>query len=161
MKQGTRVAVSTSVDASPAAVYDTITDLRRMGEWSPECRRCIWMDGATGPVVGARFKGHNRRGLLRWSTTSRVAAAEAAREFTFVTSHLGRPMTRWSYELEPSSDGTIVTESFEMVHDMPWYFIVADRWFMKVPDRKADLEANIEKTLTRLKSAVEKSDSAR
>jgi hypothetical protein len=54
-----------------------------MGEWSPETYSCTWIHGATGSVVGARFKGRNRRGLLRWSNTPEVIAAESGREFAF------------------------------------------------------------------------------
>jgi hypothetical protein len=86
-----------------------------MGEWSPECQRCEWIDGAVGPAVGARFKGRNRRGIIRWSTTPRVHVADAGREFTFVTGHRGRDMTKWTYRFDPLVNGTTVTESFEML----------------------------------------------
>lgn len=119
------------------------------------------MDRGTGPAVGARFKGTNRRGLTRWSTKPRVVAAEPGREFAFVIGHLGRDMTRWSYRFEPTSGGTTVTESFEMVRDMPWYFRLSDRLLMGVADRKADLETNMGETLRRLKAAAEARGSVR
>ena len=56
-----------------------VADLPRMGEWSPECQRVEWEDGATGPAEGARFVGHNRggpRGLMRWSRRGRVLTAD-------------------------------------------------------------------------------------
>ena len=56
-------------------------------------------------------------------------------------------MTRWTYRFEPVTGGTDVTETFEMLRDMPWYFRVADRLLMGVADRQADLEANLTKTL--------------
>jgi hypothetical protein len=155
VKQGTIGQASLVINATPAALYDTVSDVRRIAEWSPECRRCVWLDGATGPVVGARFKGSNRRGLVRWSTKPRVVVAEPGKEFAFVTTHLGRDATRWSYRFEPSSGGTDVTESFEMLFDMPWYFSFAERWFMGVKDRKTDLESSMRETLGRLKTAVE------
>ena len=96
---------ATTIDVSPEVLYDLVSDVRRMGEWSPECQRCEWIDGATGPAVGARFKGSNAHGRARWSTTTKVVAAESGREFAFVTGHLGRDMTKWSYQFEPASDG--------------------------------------------------------
>ena len=69
-------------------------------------------------------------------------------------------MTKWTYRFEPApndGDTTTVTESFEMLRNMPGYFKVADRLFMGVADRKADLEAGIRETLERLKDAVERS----
>ena len=67
------------VNASPERLYDMVADLPRMGEWSPECQHVEWEDGATGPVEGARFVGHNRtgpRGLIRWSRRGRVLTAD-------------------------------------------------------------------------------------
>ena len=161
MKAGTQGQASIDVDASPTVLYDVVSDVRRMGEWSPECRRCEWIGGATGPAVGARFKGSNRRGVARWSTKPRVIVADPGRAFAFVTGHLGRDMTRWIYRFESTPGGTKVTESFEMLRDMPWYFRLADRLLMGVKDRKADLETNMGETLRRLKAAAEDRGSIR
>jgi hypothetical protein len=126
-----------------------------MGEWSPETTSAEWMDGATGPEVGARFRGRNRNKLARWSTTPRVVAADPGREFAFTTSWLGKDATQWSYRFEPDGGGTRVTESFETLADVPWYFRASERWFMGIKDRKADLEAAMATTLERLKATVE------
>ena len=158
MKAGTRGLVSTEVSASPSQLYDAVSDVRRMGEWSPECQRCEWIDGAVGPAVGARFKGSNRRGVVRWSTTPRVVVADIGREFAFVTGHRGRDMTKWTYRFDPVVYGTTVTESFEMLSDMPWYYRFADRYLMGVKDRTADLVSNMGATLQRLKTATEHLD---
>src|SRR3954471_13280853 len=112
MKKGTTGQASVHVDAPPQAVYDAVTDVTRMGEWSPETVKCEWLDGATRPAVGARFKGTNKRGFVRWSTKPRVVVAEQGREFAFVTEGLG-PATRWTYRFESATDGgTDATESF-------------------------------------------------
>ena len=52
--------VSIEIAASPEAVYALVSDITRMGEWSPECRECTWANGATGPAVGARFRRRTR-----------------------------------------------------------------------------------------------------
>ena len=65
MATPTNDEVTIDVSAPPERVYGLISDITRMGEWSPECRRCEWIDGATGPAVGARFRGHNRLGPVR------------------------------------------------------------------------------------------------
>ena len=158
MKAGTRGLASTEVRASPSELYDAVSDVRRMGEWSPECQRCEWIDGAVGPTVGARFKGSNRRGVVRWSTTPRVVVADMGREFAFVTGHRGRDMTKWTYRFDPVVGGTNVAESFEMLRDMPWYYCIADRYLMGIKDRRADLVSNMEATLQRLRAATEDLD---
>jgi hypothetical protein len=154
VKAGTHGQASTDVHAPPAALYDIVSDVRRMGEWSPECRHCAWLGGATGPAVGARFKGSNRRGVARWSTKPRVVVADPGREFAFVVGPRGKDVTKWSYRFEPTADHTTVTESFEMVSDMPWYFRLGDR-LLGINDRRADLESGMRETLQRLKTAVE------
>jgi hypothetical protein len=161
MKAGTHGQAKIEVNASPTDLYDLVSGVRRMGEWSPECRHCEWIDGATGPAVGARFKGRNRHGIARWSTTPKVVAADPGREFAFVIGHLDRDMTKWTYQFTPNGDGTAVTESFELLRDMPWYFRLTDRLLMGVKDRKADLETNMTETLRRLKTATEKPSIAR
>src|SRR5207248_10883503 len=124
MPRGTTGEAQLYVDAAPEVVYGVVTDVTRMGEWSPETTKCVWLDGATGPAVGARFKGSNRRGIAVWSTKPRVVVAEPGREFAFVAGLMISPreMTKWRYEFQPAPDGgTDVTESFEMVDDLPWY----------------------------------------
>lgn len=53
------------IEAPPDKVFQLVSDVTRMGEWSPECRRCRWLDGVSSPVVGTRFRGQNRRGWVR------------------------------------------------------------------------------------------------
>jgi len=161
VRAGTKGEAITQVRASPRLLYEAVSDVKRMGEWSPECQHCEWIGGATGPVIGAQFKGSNRRGLARWSTKPRVVVADPGREFAFVTGHRGRDMTKWSYRFEPVVDGTQVTESFEMLRDMPSYFRLADRLLMGVNDRQADLVKGMGETLERLKIAIENQDVAR
>ena len=75
--------VATQVQASPDVVYGLVSDVRRMGEWSPETYWCEWTGGATGAEVGARFRARNRRGLLRWRNTPEVITATPGGEFSF------------------------------------------------------------------------------
>jgi len=155
MRKGTTGEASVHVEAPLEKVYDLVSDVGRMGEWSPECRRCEWLDGATGPAVDARFKGSNRRGLVRWSTKPRVVAADAGREFAFMTDFRGKDGTKWSYRFEPEGGGTKVTESFEIMNDMPGYITFTEKYVMRIKDRKADLVNNMQATLTRIKTAAE------
>ncbi len=68
---------SVHIDAEPDAVYELISDITRMGEWSPECQGGDWIDGAT-PSVGSQFHGRNRRGDNEWTTPNTVIAAKPA-----------------------------------------------------------------------------------
>lgn len=155
MKKGTTGRASCTVRAAPETLYALVSDVRRMGEWSPECRGCDWIGGASGPAVGAQFKGKNRRALVRWSTMLRVVTADEGQEFAFVTIQRGHDETKWTYRFEPHPEGSTVIESFEMMTDLPWYLRLAEIVLMGVTDRKADLESGMRETLARLRADVE------
>lgn len=106
-----------AIAAPPARVYDLVSDITRMGEWSPECYRCEWVGETHEPVVGARFRGHNRMGPIRWTTTCEIVTADRGREFAFTVMHYqnDRESTRWRYRFSDGDSGTVLTESFEFV----------------------------------------------
>ena len=107
-------AVTVHTDAPPEAVWDLVSDVTKIGRYSPETFEAEWLDGATGPAVGARFRGHvkrNQKGPTYW-TTCTVLACEPGREFAFGVAP--GDLNVWRYRLEPSGDGTDVTESFEL-----------------------------------------------
>jgi hypothetical protein len=149
--------ISRSVDvaAQPRVVWSMVTDLPRMGELSPENIGGLWLDGATGPAVGARFRGVNRNGARQWWTRVRVVACEPDRLFTFdVRSPFGVRVSRWSYEITPTADGCRLTEH--------WYRVGS--WFIrrflgpKVTgrvDRPGYNVTSIEHTLAAVKARAE------
>lgn len=101
--------------APPERVWALVSDVTRIGEFSPETFEGQWLDGATGPAVGARFRGHvrrNGRGPVYW-TTCKVLESEPGRAFVFGVGG-GRILNTWGYRLEPAGDGTDVTEFFEL-----------------------------------------------
>ncbi len=106
--------VSLFIHASPDVLYEMVSDVTRMGDWSPETFAGRWI-GKDGPVVGARFKGDNRseRSPEPWRMVATVTVADPGREFAFVTGKVEGPATHWRYRFEPERSGTRVTESFE------------------------------------------------
>ena len=143
---------SIDIAAPPDRVYDLIADVTRMGEWSPECYRCEWLDGATAAAPGARFRGYNRLGPLRWKRTVVVDTADRGREFAFTTVNddAGRAETRWRYTLEPSSSGTLLTESFQFL-----WCSVPNRLAEAAIPRGRQVNRGIEQTLRRIKRVAE------
>jgi hypothetical protein len=146
-----RGGASIDIAAPPEKVYDLISDVTRMGEWSPETRSATWLDGANGPAVGARFKGTNRLGPVRWSTKPTVEVADPGREFTFVVTVLGRKATRWSYKLAPTEAGTHVEETWSQDESIPTVLRV-----IITPPRAKMLDDGCAKTLAALKQAAER-----
>jgi uncharacterized protein YndB with AHSA1/START domain len=122
MQQTTGWGDETAVEiaAAPEHVWSLLSDVTRMGEWSPACSRCEWTDGAVGPAVGARFVGYSRQGIVRWSRVCEITASEPGRDFAFRTVFKGAESTRWRYQLEPTPTGTRVTESYEVLVMPRW-----------------------------------------
>ena len=125
-------SVTVHFAAPPAEVWDLVSDVTRIGEFSPETFEAQWLDGATGPRAGARFRGHvrrNGRGPVYW-TTCTVTVSEPGREFAFAVNGPGEAIVNtWRYRLDPREDGTDVTESFELPVTLPMrlYWSVAGR----------------------------------
>jgi hypothetical protein len=151
MPSATHGRITIDIAASPLQVYDLATDVTRIGERSPECDRGEWLDGATGPAVGARFRGHNHLGPLRWSTVCEITAAVPGKEFAFtVVDGKGREQTRWRYLFEGSDAGTQLTESYEFL----WCPVIARIAEIPIP-RDQQLQRGIEQTVQRIKDAAE------
>jgi hypothetical protein len=118
-----RWSQSIFIAASTTDLYAMVSDVTRMGEWSPVCRSCRWDDGVAGPAVGAWFTGHNEDDGREWDTHCQVLAAEPGREFTFA---VAGTFVRWSYgfasdestDAGPGPSGTLLTETWEPQPDL-------------------------------------------
>jgi uncharacterized protein YndB with AHSA1/START domain len=111
-----RDSVTVHMAASPEAVWELVSDITNTGRWSPETIGAEWLDGATSPAVGVRFRGHvkrNGRGPTYW-TTCKIIACEPGREFAFAVIIRGVPLNIWRYEFTPADGGVDVTESFDL-----------------------------------------------
>jgi hypothetical protein len=104
---------SVVVASSPETLYNMVSDVTRMGEWSPVCKTCWWDEGA-GPTIGSWFTGRNELPERTWETRSQVVAADPGTEFAFV---VGGKFARWGYGFHPVEGGTEVTESWELLPD--------------------------------------------
>lgn len=144
------------IDAAPETVYALVSDPGALAGLAEEYAGHGWVGGASGPAVGARFRGRNRRGFRRWSTLSTITDAEPGRRFGFeVTSVAGLPVARWQYNFERAGDGCLVVES--MWERRPAWFKVPTSTVTGVWNRDETNAANIAATLARLKRAAEAS----
>lgn len=149
-----RVAESVEIAAPPDAVYGVVTDVAGLPRWAAETVGCRWVGGATGVAVGARFRGANRRGPIRWSTTCTVTAADPGRAFAFrVTTVAGIPVSEWRYDIEPVGGGCRVTESWRDLRHLAMR--LAGGVAVGVIDRPAHNRANMRRTLAALKRHLE------
>lgn len=145
-------SASVLIDRPPAEVFDAITDVTRMGEWSPENTGGRWIDGAAGPATGARFEGDNEAKLgpitlKKWTTTSEVTEYRPTSVFEFVA----EGYTTWRYEFEAVGDGTRVTESVSHPPYEGWQKFA----YETVARRSSAIVKDMQRTLDQLKATLE------
>jgi hypothetical protein len=151
-----QASVTIPMAAQADEIWNIVADVRNTGKFSPEVIEAEWLDGATGPALGAKFRGHVRRneiGPVYW-TTCRVTACEPGREFGFEVLVSDRAVNNWHYRFAPAEGGgTEVTESFRMT----------DGVFTKIFGllggqlRTRRNTRDMRKTLERIKAVVEAS----
>jgi hypothetical protein len=140
---------------TPQELYDMVSDVTRMGEWSPICKACWWEEG-NGPQVGATFKGRNERPERTWETVSEVVAADPGKEFAWKVT---QPPTvaRWSYTFRGVEGGTEVTETWELPAEGAAFFekMFGDDAQKEIGLRQGMAKDGIATTLGELKKAAE------
>lgn len=150
------VTVTRQIAASPEVVWGLVSDLPRMGEWSPENTGGTWVGGATGPSVGAKFKGSNSNNGKSWSTIAKVTAADPGSRFAFDVSVMGVvPVSRWEFEIAPSESGCTVTQSW--TDRRPGFFKPMATKATGVADRVGFTKGSMEQTLANLAAEAESS----
>lgn len=149
--------VERHIEASPEVLYDVIADVTRTSELSPEVVACEWLDGATGPAVGARFRATNHAGRgPDWHNTPVITVADRGREFAFSRTEKGAGTIVWRYSFTPDGTGTRVTESYQVTRPVTLFgwFIIGVLYGNK--DRRGDLRRGMTQTLQRLAALTEK-----
>jgi ribosome-associated toxin RatA of RatAB toxin-antitoxin module len=146
---------SVIVNCSPESVYDMVSDVTRMGEWSPECKSCIW-EGEVGPVVGEWFIGTNVDSDHEWKTRCVVVAAQRGQEFAFVVEGFA---ARWGFKLEKVDQGTRVSETWEFppAARARFEYLLGEGAEERIAYRAKMAQIGITATLTAIKRAAESS----
>ena len=110
-------AVTLHMDAEPLRVWELVSDITKMGSYSPEVFEAEWLGGATAPAVGVRYRGHvkrNERGPTYW-TVCEITECVPGKVFEFAVVMRDKPVNTWRYEMaEVEGGGTDVTESFRL-----------------------------------------------
>ena len=146
--------------AAPAdRVWELVTDLNAVGQWSPEYQGGEWIDGATGPAVGACFTGRNKREEREWESTSTVIEANPGQSFAWAVGNPDHAAATWRFDLTPEGEGTRVRQHVEIGPGPSGLTAVIE----KIPDREEDIVANrvaehrrnMQATLDGLKASAE------
>jgi hypothetical protein len=146
------------VACSPEDLYDLVSDITRMGAWSPVCKDCWWDEGA-GAEVGAWFTGRNELPERTWETRSEVVAADRGHEFAFI---VNGSWTRWGYVFTPVDGGTQLTESWKF---LPGGIAMFDERFgdgaeAQITDRFELARKGIPATLAAIKEEAERQETS-
>ncbi|HEY9566043.1 MAG TPA: SRPBCC family protein [Nocardioides sp.] len=151
--------VSVQIEAPPEKIWALVSDVTRIGEFSPETFEAKWTHGATGPAVGARFKGHVKRngvGPTYWTpctvTRCEEPGTDGKAQFEFSVGLDKNPVNNWGYRIAPSGSGSLVTEYFRLTP--AWY--LRAYWLVLGRLRGRTNERGMRTTLTRMKEVLER-----
>jgi hypothetical protein len=147
------IVVSRDIAASPEVLFALISDLPKMGQWSPENTGGSWVKGATGAAVGARFAGTNSNGKRSWTTSSTVVTCEAPSRFGFDVKAGPLKIANWSYAIVPNAAGSTVTEAW--TDHRGWLITTVGGFISGVSDRAVFNRAGMEETLRKLAAHIE------
>lgn len=147
------------INRTPGELYDLISDVTRMGEWSPVCKACWWDDGG-GPRAGVGFTGRNENPERTWETHAVVEVADPGREFAFV---VGPGVARWGYTFEAVDGRTRVTESWRLLPNGHPFFEgrYGDDAPAQIETRRQAAVDGIAATLAALKDVAERPAASR
>lgn len=148
---------SVEINATPDAVWGEVTDLKAMARRSPELIG-MWLLGT--PKAGRRTVHLNRRKGFVWPTTGRITQWKPPSNdngrgaFVF---HVWPTNVDWSYEIEPTADGTRLVERRTALVDPSLSVRLTARLALGGADNHdRELCAGMDQTLAALKADVER-----
>ena len=136
------------IGAPAERVWQIVTDLQTPALSSPEFRGAEWLDGATGPAVGARFRGRNQHEAIgEWETVAEVVVADEPRELAYAIGGVGGPADDdaaddpgavWRYLIEPAGEGSVrLRQVAQIGPGRSGLSLAIDRW----PDKEERIVA--------------------
>jgi hypothetical protein len=147
---------SVTISAPCGEVYGLITDLPTLASLAEEAAAMKWRKGDKA-APGAVFKGTNRNGIRRWTTTCTITNAEPGSAFAFDVVYFGIPVSHWRYDIIPldgtADGGCRVTE--QMWDHRPGWFVKPGGLATGVMNRPSVNTEHIKVTLQRLKEKAE------
>jgi uncharacterized protein YndB with AHSA1/START domain len=148
-----QVSVTREIAAPVEQVWAMVSDVTRMGEWSPENVGATWLRGATAPHPGAKFRGTNRNGTKKWDTLATIIDMQPCRLLAFRVTAAGFKVAEWRYAFESTSTGCRITETW--IDERGRIAKALGKPVSGVGDRAAHNQAGMVQTLERLKAAAE------
>jgi hypothetical protein len=146
--------------APPAVIWPLVCDIQLPARYSSEFQGGQWLDGASGPALGARFLGRNHHDAVGdWETVSTICDYEPERMLGWAVGDPDRPAARWRFTLTPGADGTRITQWMQigpgesglsaLIERMP------DKEHRILRRRLAEHQANMAATLAGIRDLAE------
>ncbi len=164
---GLQVRESVDVACAPEDAWRLVTDVTRIGEFSPECIDAHWLDDASRVQVGARFEGTNRvvdgNTELIWIRPCTITDVKPGELFAYTVGDRfdGSPASSWQFVIDPLALGRCrITQTFRHERDGLTGFRCSansqpDRAREIVAGRLNGLHAGMRETLLRMRGRLE------
>ncbi|MFF4357075.1 SRPBCC family protein [Streptomyces sp. NPDC001604] len=154
------VEVRTWIGAPPERVWALVTDIALMPSLSEELQSVEWLDGATGPAVGARFLGRSKHPAFgEWTTISYVIEYEPQHVFAWAVQDPAEPSAIWRFRLHEGGGGTELSQWMQLGPGHSGLSVAIDRMPEKeqkiVFVRMREFEHNMTVTLEHIKKLAE------
>lgn len=148
MKQ---IEQSVDIAASPEKVWELVSDLPRMSEWSPQVLKSFLLGGSL--QQGATLLNINHRGLLVWPTRSKIIRWDPGVEVAW---KIRENQSTWSFTLEPTATGTRLVQRRDAPEGLSELSIsLTDRFMGGQATFQAELQAGMRATLAKVKALTE------
>ncbi len=146
--------VTERIDAAPERVWQLVGNPVELSDLTAECVAMTWVGDSSGPAVGARFRGRNRSGWRRWSTTCTIVGYEAGSEIAWDVTFGPLRVARWGYRIDPDGPaGTTIREQFQ--DHRGWALRVSGPLVRGTRDTDGHNRTNMAATLARIKARAE------
>lgn len=156
---GPTTEVCRMIASTPAELWPYVSDIDLPARFSSEFKGAEWLDGATEPSLGAKFRGTNEHPAAgRWQVECTIVELEPERVIGWEVAGPDGAAAQWRFTLEPVEGGTLVTQWCRIgpgrsglspaIERMP------DREHEIVERRLAEHAANMQKNLDGLATLV-------
>ena len=136
---GPETEVSRVIAASPDAIWTYVSDINFSKQFSSEFLVAEWLDGATEPAVGAKFRGTNENDFVgRWQVECTITECEPGSVFGWMVQGGDGPAATWRFTLDEVDGGTQVTQWVRLGPGRSGLTPAIER----MPDREHDIIAH-------------------
>lgn len=127
-------------------LFETLTGVVRMAEWSPEVIRSRWIGDNECAAIGARFRGISRVGLAVWYKDATITELRPPELFEFRTQGnvIDPGETTWTFELHEHPDGTLIRQTYLITKPPGRLAVALARLNRRDPSRVTDMRATLE-----------------